>query len=262
MRDLVKSAFSLLSDARLDALQLAGNALLLAAAALWLLIPEARVSQLVFAAVSALSILFLFAWLHCGTLAHGVTPAHETLGADVRRALRHVPVFLVLLLVMAWTMSRVAALSDQSWQISGYLFTRLPQALRNSIGTYRLNGWVEGKIVAATWILLPAIFLPWLTAVAAFGLRRRAFGPALRTYACWTYWIGVAAAGFFGVWVPRMLIGWTPGHGLRKEALSMGLRLLLAYVLAVAAWLLASGIAGRLLRDAIPVQDAAGQSLA
>lgn len=262
MRDTGKTVLALLSDWRLDALHLVGNALLLGSAALWLLIPEARIWQLIFAAVSALFLIFAFAWLHCGTLAHGISPERATLFADFRRALRRIPLFLLLALALLFLMHWSADLSDMSWRISGYLFTLLPNWLRSSIGEQGLNTWVEFKLAALTWILLPALFLPWLAATAAYGLSSHTVRAALQSYARWKYWLGVVLVGLFGVFIPRLLMEWTPGQGLGSEVVSMGLRLMLAYVVAVLSWLVAAAVVGRTLRDALPTGNTSGQSVA
>ena len=103
MHALIRSAVAALSDWRLLALHLAGNALLLAAATLWLLIPEAHAWQLLVTALGGLAVGFTFVWLHCGTLAHGLTPVRETLGSDFRASIRHITacaVFFVVLIVL------------------------------------------------------------------------------------------------------------------------------------------------------------------
>lgn len=262
MRELSKATVAMISDFRLDALHFLGNALLLGAAMLWLLIPEAHVWQLILAALSAVLLVFAFAWLHCGTLAHGVTASRDAFGADFLRVLRRVPAFVVLSLLMIVLMSWAAELSDRSWQISGYLFTKLPHWLATRIGEYRLNQWVELKVVALAWIAIPAIFLPWLAALAANGIVKQAVRAALRTYLRWKYWLGIVVVGVIGVFVPRMLMGWTPGHGLRNEMISMVLRLTAAYVLAVLAWLAAVAIVGKTLRDSLSAGHTSGEPVA
>ena len=251
MRALIRSAVALLSDWRLVTLHLAANALLLSAATLWLLIPEAHVRHLLLTALSAFAILFAFAWLHCGTLSHGLTPAHETLGRDFRASIRHIPVFLVFMAVLIVLMTWVSNLSDQSWQISGYFFTRLPHFLQSTIGESRFHQWVQFKFAVLTWFLLPALFLPFLSAASSSGLSRRGLWSALRTYARWKYWLAIAVAALIGVWLPYLLANWTPSHGLTKETVSMVMRLLTAYILAVLAWLMASAAVGSLLSQFI-----------
>jgi hypothetical protein len=258
MRALMRSAMIPLADWRLVALHLGGNALLLFAAALWLLIPEAHGWQLLLTLVGGIAILLGFAELHCATLAHGFTPAKDGLGNDFRASVRHIPAFAVLAGLLIALMNGVSHFSDQSWQISGYFFTRLPHSLQSSIGEYRFHEWVEIKFAVLIWFLLPALFLPFLSAASSCGLGRRGFGAALRTYARWRYWLAMAMAALIGVWLPYLLANWTPSQGLRKEMISTVLRLLAAYVLAVLAWLMTSAIVGGLLRAALPVEHSGG----
>jgi hypothetical protein len=258
MRALLRSAVAPLADWRLVAFHLAGNALLLAAATLWLLIPEAHAWQLLFSALGGLAILFAFAWLHCGTLAHGLAPAQDTLGQDFRASIRHIPGFALFAAVLGGLMNWAGNFADRSWQISGYFFTRLPHALQSSIGESRFHEWVDIKFAVLIWFLLPALFLPFLSAASYCGFSLRGMGAALRTYARGKYWLAMAVASLVGVWFPYLLANWTPAHGLRKETISLVLRLSSAYVLAVVVWLMVSGVVGGLLRAALPVERSGG----
>jgi hypothetical protein len=262
MREVIRSAVAALSDWRIVVLQLAGNALLLTAATLWLLIPEAHAWQLLFAAITGFVILVAFAWLHCGTFAHGFTPARETLYQDFRASLRHVPAFALFALVLIVLMNWVGNYSDDhGWQISGYFFTRLPQFMQR-IGEDRFHEWVMIKFAVSIWFLLPALFLPFLSAAASCGLRPRGLAAALRMYARWRYWLTIAVAALIGVWLPYLLANWTPAHGLRKETISMLLRLLTAYVLAVLVWVMTSAVVGGFLRAGLPAENRGGNAAA
>ena len=261
MRALIRSAVAPLTDWKLVTLQLAGNALLLFAGTLWLLIPEAHTWQLLFTALTGLAILFAFSWLHCGTLAHGLTPAKdakETLHVDFRASIRHIPALAVFFPLLIVLMHCVSNFSEKSWQISGYFFTRLPHFLQSSVGESRFHDWVEIKFAVLTWFLLPALFLPFLAVASARGFSRQGFMAALRTYAHWTYWVAIAVAALIGVWLPYLLTNWTPSHGLRKETISLVLRLLTAYVMAVLVWLMTSAVVGRFLSAAFPVEHSGG----
>ena len=77
MRALMRHSLATLRNPRLIGLHLVLNAILLVAASLWLLIPEAHVWQLILAGVSGLLILLVFLWLHSGTLAYAAEPAPE-----------------------------------------------------------------------------------------------------------------------------------------------------------------------------------------
>ena len=260
MRALLRSAVAPLADWRLVVLHLGGNALLLFAAALWLLIPEAHAWQLVLSALSGLAILFAFAWLHCGTLANGLAPAKETFGQDFRAGIRHIPAFALFAAVLGGLMNYANNFADQSWQISGYFFTRLPHSLQTSIGESRFHEWVDIKFAVLIWFVLPTLFLPFLSAASSCGFSRRGLMAALRTYARGKYWLAMAVAALVGVWLPYLLANWTPSHGLRQEAVSMVLRLTAAYVLAVLVWLMVSGVVGGLLRAGLPVEHSGGDA--
>jgi len=261
MRNLIRSAVAPLFDWRLVTLHLAGNALLFAAVTLWLLIPEGHAWQLLLSAISGLLILFAFTWLHCGTLVHGLTPVRESLNRDFRLSVRHLPVWMVFIGVLALLMIWLEKTSERSWQISGYFFTRLPHFLQGSIGESRFHDWVLVKFYVLIWFLLPALFLPFLSAASSSGFSLGGFGKALRTYARWKYWLAVAVAALLGIWVPNVLVNWTPLHGLAKETISMVLRLLAAYMLAVAAWLMTSAVVGSFLQAAPRVNNVGGNAV-
>ncbi len=258
MRDLIRSLLAPFSSWKLIALHLFGNAILFAAASLWLLIPEAHSWQLIATALAATLLLVAIAWLHGGTLAHGLAATHDTLFSDLRLGLRNfLPIALVLILfflLRGWSV----AFADRSWQISGYFFTRLPHFLQTLFGETGFHKWIDFKFSALIWFFLPALFLPFLSAAAYSGFSRRALGPALRLYLRWKLWLATALAALIGVWLPTLLINWTPGHGLRREAISMALRFLAAYLLAIAAWLSLTSVVGALLRQSGLIQSSSG----
>jgi hypothetical protein len=260
MRELIRSAMSPLSDWRLLVLHLAGNALLFAAATGWLLIPEAHAWQLLVTALGGLAILLAFAWLHCGTLAHGVNPTRETLHQDFCRSARHLPAFVLFAAVLGALMIWTSNYADESsWKISGYFFTRLPQFLQRSLGEMRFHRWIELKFIALTWFFLPALFLPFLAVAAHSGFRWRGLRCALRAYARWKYWLAMAVASLVGILLPCLLANWTPAHGLRKEMVSLALRLPAAYVLAILVWVMTSAVVGSILRPNL--DDSGGNSV-
>jgi len=70
MLALLRHSLAMLRNIKLVALHLVVNAVLLVSASFWLLIPEAHIWQLLFAALSALLIAVMFLWLHGGTFMH------------------------------------------------------------------------------------------------------------------------------------------------------------------------------------------------
>lgn len=259
MRALIDSAIAMLRNAKLVVLHLAGNIVLLLAATLWLLIPEAHIWQLIATFILGVAILFCALWLHCGTLAFGHNPTRGELCDGFRRSLRRIPLFalvaVVLILLMHWS----DTYGENSWEISGYFYTKMPHFLQRMWGEQHFHNWVEFKLAAMTWFLIPALLLPFLSLVAGSEFSRRSFRATLCIYARWRYWLACAVASGVGVWLPAHLIHWTPGHTLTAETVSMVLRLLAAYALATAAWLMISGVVGGYLcPPAVEAKSAAG----
>ncbi len=260
MRQILRVAVASLSDWRLDLLHVVANAVLLAATSFWLLIPDASVWQLIFTGVAGLAIVLAFAWLHCGTLAHEVNPVRENLGRDFRASLRNLPIFLVLFAVLLFLMSLIDGLSQNAWRISGYFFTRVPTFLQRGIGEYGLYNLVQYKIAFVVWFLLPAIFLPFLSVASSSGWHLREYRSAFRAYKHWAYWLAMAILAILGVWLPLQLIRWTPGTGLKAEFASMISRLVVAYILMLSVWIMATGLVGWFRQSSLRRQDAGGQA--
>ncbi len=190
----------------------------------------------------------------------GLTPVRETLGSDFRASIRHIPACAVFFVVLIVLMNWASNYSDQSWQISGYFFTRLPHVLQRSVGEVRFHEWVQIKFAVLIWFVLPALFLPFLSAASASGFSRRGLWAALRVYARVKYWLAIAVAALIGVLLPRLLASYIPSHGLTKETVSMVLRLFTVYALAVLAWLMASAVVGSFLRANLPVENPGGNA--
>ena len=261
MRAFIRSATALLRDSRLVMLHLAGNILLLAAAAFWLLIPEAHLWQLLLSAAGGIMILFCFLWLHCYTMARGAGRDQGGVRESCRESVRRLPLFAILAALLVALMHWSNGFTEKSWQISGYFFTRLPHSLQRAFGEWRFHDLIHAKLVTFTWFVLPAVLLPLLAWAASFGLSRRGLGAAVRVYARWRYWAAAIIGALAGIWVPSLLIDWTPATTLTGESISMVLRLLTAYLLAVSSWLMISSVVGGLLRPVAGVESARGNPL-
>jgi len=240
MRELSSHCLAVLRTWRLVVLHIVGNALLLTGAALWLLVPEEHVWQLVFAVVSALLVVFLFVWLHAGTLIYAADPAPEKLLAAFRPRVRSLAWLLFGVMILYACLWVVASWSDSLAQASGYLYSKAPSALRPIRGGstyYQLGAYL---LAILFWYVLPAMLLPW-TAAKVTG---RSFRQGLKALLNWRYWLGMAAAACVGVWLPQLLLQWKPGTGLSQETASIAIRLAVAYALATAAWLTTAGLLG------------------
>ena len=63
-----------------------------------------------------------------------------------------------------------------------------------------------------------------------------------------SYWSIVIAAVLLGVWVTEKIMGWTPDFSsstLSQETVSLVIRSLVSYFLALFAWMLACSVIGR-----------------
>lgn len=238
MRELLSHSLVVLRNWRLTALHLVGNAALLTCAALWLLVPEARLWQLAVAALSAVVLLFLFLWLHAGTLAYASDPGPGKLLAAFRGGLRGMGWLLVGLAALFTCMWVVAGWSDSLWQTSGYLYSKAPSALRPLGGNTGYRRFGEYLLTILFWYILPGLLLP----VIAAKVTGATFRQGLRTLLRWRYWLVLAFIVLVGVWLPELLLQWKLGAGLSGETASLAARFVTAYAIATAAWLSAAGI--------------------
>ena len=240
MRTLFRHSLAMLQSGRLIGLHLAGNAVLLVTASLWLLIPEQHVWQLLCAAVLAVLLLVLFSWIHSGTLVYAAEPAAETFRPAFRLRLGRMGWLLLGMVILFVLMWRVDGWQDYEWQTAGYLYAKAPSFLRPTGGESSYVRILHFSTAVLLWYLLPCLLLPWMAAKVV-GTKLRA---GLRTLLQWRYWLGMAATVVVGVWLTNLLLDWTPGHSLKQQTAGLVLRLTIAYLLATAAWLVTAGVLG------------------
>ncbi|WP_114208075.1 hypothetical protein [Acidisarcina polymorpha] len=147
--------------------------------------------------------------------------------------------------------------SDFFMQAAGYANSRFPHSLRNLFtfaNILRLLGWVA---LALKWLsagILLAIAVP-------FAQSKRPVRSSLRVLLSISYWLVLAASAIVVTMITARLVEWTPGHGLRVEALSLVLRLvvvvivdavLVCYVLAVIATLVVRSEDGQATPEGSP----------
>ena len=240
MRKALSHSFAMLRDLRLFALHLVGNAVLLVCGALWLLIPEAHVWQLLFAAVSALLIMAFFLWIHSGTMAYAIAPAQENLRASFSIKVGRIVWLLIGLFVLIACVHIVSAWTDSTLQTSGYVYSKAPSLLRPTAGSSVYASAVEAFLAVVLWYVLPCLLLPLIVSNVVGGSTLR----GLRALRHWQYWLGMAITILVGVGVTGSLVGWTPGRTLTQQTVSLVVRLVLAYVIATSAWLATVGLVG------------------
>jgi hypothetical protein len=235
MSALIRQAVSPLRSLRVVAMHLILNAVLIAAASYWLLIPDAHVWQLVFSVASALTIVCAFLWLHSGTLIYAAKQDFKD-SFSIRQA-RWLSLFLGLA-VLLWLMHRVAGTAASQWQIGGYLYSKAPAGLRPAHGSTAYVHAVRTFLSIVTWYVLPGLILP-VTSARVLGSPLKV---AFRAIFSWRYWLALAITTFLGVWTVKALLGWMPGSTLHQQTMGLAARMGLAYVVATAAWLLTAGL--------------------
>ena len=240
MRNLFGHSLAMLRNPRLIALHLVGNAVLLTAATMWLLIPEAYVWQLFFAALSAVLMILMFLWIHSGTLAYAAEPAPEKFRESFTPKIARFAWLAIGFFILFWCMHTIDGWTETTWQTSGYLYSKAPSFLRPTAGPTVYANYLDYVFSILEWYVIPCVFLP-LIAARVIGASSLA---GLRTLARWKYWLAMAVTALAGVWVPRLIANWTPGTTLNQQTVSLVLRLGTAYVLATAAWLMTAGVLG------------------
>lgn len=240
MRPLLRHSVATLRNPRILALHLVVNAALLVSASFWLLIPEEHVWQLLCAAVSALLVIFVFLWLHSGTLAYAADPAPANFRNAFSIKISRMVWLLIGVFILFWCMRTLDGWMDSKWQVAGYLYSKAPSWLRPTGGDSGYATALGFIFSVVYWYVVPCVFLPLIASRVAGGTALR----GLHTLARWQYWLGMAIAALLGVWLTNEILGWTPGKTLRQQTVSLVVRLIVTYLIATAAWLATAGLLG------------------
>jgi hypothetical protein len=218
-------------------LNIVGNAAVLAAAYLWLQIPDARGWQVAASALLAVVVVASVLWLRAGTLAWfrvGEFRKDGKIWRAYRHSLRHVPglgIWVLVFVVIAWLL----------WGLHGYV-PQFAVWLRQKLGA----GPTPRNIMAdANWMLLfmiglgmPGLWLPIATTISAVGFRPEHIICSRRVWKRPLYWLWFCLLLGFGIYVPYKLVWWIPDlQTIRQQFWSMGLRFLLAYAIGVTAFI-------------------------
>jgi hypothetical protein len=239
-------------------LQFLFNPILMALAALWLLIPEARAWQVILTMVAVLLLVIFFLWLHASTFAYFAN-VHTQESARFRSNFlpANLIAFALWALVFVFLIHFTQHMSGEFQpQLASYFRSISPSWLRQAITQSRMDSLVALKFWVLIWIIIPALCLP-------IGLQTSTRGfHALNQDGCrgWrhtvgsrAYWSLLIVLAIIGVYVPNVLIAWLPKvSSVTAESISLTIRLLLAWFLAVSSWTLLISVLGRLGRSASP----------
>ncbi len=226
--------------AKLWLLNLAGNALLLAAVYFWLLLPDAHGWQVAGSGLLAIIVLFFGLWLRAGTFAY-FRVAEFRNHADVWRAFQHAVRHLIALALWAFLLAAIEWsliwLRHLAPQFGVWFWQKSPSLLRfgSPRQVFHAADWLLWFLL---WVLMPTVWLPIAVTVAAAGLKLRRMARSLRVLKRAAYWLWFCGLMLIGVYVPDKIIRWIPDlSDLRKQAWSMGLRFVIAYLILITAFI-------------------------
>lgn len=223
--------------AKLWLLNLFGNAALIAAVYFWLLLPDAHGAQVAASALLALAVIFFGLWLRTGSFAYFRVAEfrdHATVWRAFHHALKHIIALLVWMVPLALLEWGLFALLPYTPQFGVWWWQKVP-ALR--FGSPRMVFHTAQWVLWIVMGLLPAIWLPVGSTVAATGLKISRVARSFRLLQQPQYWLWYCALAFVGVYLPYELIWWIPDvDSLTAQAWSAGLRFCAAYIVVISAW--------------------------
>jgi hypothetical protein len=266
--EIVRGAFTdCFRSSRLWLIQFFANPILFALLVAWLLIPVASNLHVVFNLVFAAALLIAVLTLHAGTLNFCLDHYHSEPAAfwpAFRRAMRHlIPVAIcVVLFCLLWLF--VNALGSLQTAFPPYVRSTLPVSLRRHITLNALDTLFSATVFIARWILAPGLLLPILSQASDAGFRglgRKGLFVWKKTIFSFSYWLVLLVAALLGVLGTQKLLGWTPDFRtstFHREATSLAIRLVVAYLLGLFSWILICSVVSRCAAAAGSSSDVRG----
>lgn len=225
-------------------LNFAGNAALLAGVYFWLTIPDARGWQVAATALVAFAVIGLVLWLRAGTLAWfrvAEFRKDRAIWRAYRHSVRYIPALGFWVAVFVVIAGTIWGLNDYGPQFAVWIRQKLnggppPRNIMNDVN------WL---LLAIIGYVMPALWMPIATTVAASGVHPEHLARSRRVWKRPLYWLWLCLLLGFGLYVPYKLVWWVPEfQTIRQQAWSMGLRFLLAYVIVVTAFIAIVWVAG------------------
>jgi hypothetical protein len=195
--------------ARLVALHLAGDALLLWLGYYWLGIGESDAVHLTWSALVILAFISGALWLH-GTALVLFNRQGDALFRDVARtALRHLPPLFVIAVGAGIVYGLLAWWHDSFGHKAFVIGSYATMKLRRPVAPGRVLEWFDVVIWLLRWMVVPGILFRLGASVALRGWAGFRF-PWPLPRGRWLHWIAVCALLVCAVWAPLKLIDWTP----------------------------------------------------
>ena len=218
-------------------LNLFGNAAILASWYCWLQIPDAHGWQVVWTAAQALLTIAFVLWLRARTVAWfrvSESRNQEKISPAFRRGWRHaIPlgIWFAVLVVVGWI---IISVGNYTPQFSVWI----RQKVNAGPAPRNVMHGTDWLLFVVLWVVLPAIWIPLATTIAAVGFSGAHMRRSLRVLRRPLYWLLYCVLMALAAWVPYKLVTWIPDLStLRQQAWSAGLRFVAAYILVITAGL-------------------------
>jgi hypothetical protein len=240
---------------RLWLIQFIANPILFGLFAGWLLIPAAHTWQLALNALLAIVIVVAVVVVHAGTMNYFSDTnriENPELAGAFLRAMSHIVAIGVCAAVFYVLWNLLDKADPYQFQLPPYIRSIFPVSLRRHFSLESLEAIFQWTIFAVRWIVIPGVVLPFLVRTADLGFRGfsgSGFSEWRKAIASVSYWLVLAGAVLAGVLATQKIMNWTPDFrtsSLRHESISFAVRLPLAYLLGLFAWMLTCSLLGRL----------------
>lgn len=236
-------------------LNLFGNAAILASWYWWLQIPDAHGWQVAWTAAQALLTIAFVLWLRAGSATWFRVSEFRNqaaIGPAFRRGWRHaipLAVWFVFFVVIAWIIIRGGNYTPQ-------FSVWIRQKVNVGPSPRNVMHGSDWLLFLLLWVVLPAIWIPLATTIAAVGFVGRHMRDSLRVLRQPLYWLLFCLSMALAAWVPYKLVTWTPELStMRQQAWSAGLRFFAAYIVMITAGLGLMWAAGERTDRADPIVE-------
>lgn len=223
-----------------------GLAVLIALGLAWTRIPEKNGWQVVLTVGLPVVVMAGFLWLQAGLMRGFLPPAvgMEEEKEDEGEEAKWVPIAwgaatLLLSVAIGWVLwGLIDRLDDHIFSWAAYLNSKFGANARVRWASYanllRDLQWAEW---ALRWVVVPGLLIPLGVCSAAWGVLRLRWRRALAVWTAWKWWPVVAAWALIGEAWPRTWFETSPHGTVQAQIWRVGLKLAVAYLLAVTGWI-------------------------
>ncbi|HWZ45672.1 MAG TPA: hypothetical protein VNW97_19510 [Candidatus Saccharimonadales bacterium] len=254
---------------RMWLLQFLGNTLLIAAFAWFLHIGDGYTSQIIFSAILVLLLVGATLVIHGGAMNYALDTANASAAAGpgtqsdaqpaglapaMRRAASHL-LPLLLWAFLFYLLERLTnRMEDYQYSFPGWLRSEFPAWLRKLISEPAIDRGYTLGVSFLRWTFIPALLLPLGLLCADRGFR------GLISVRLWwrmarrlRWWIVLLLTALLTVYLVAALMDWKLNPltaSLGAEKVWIGMRLLVAYIMAIGAWMIICAALARNRRHA------------